>query len=69
MSYIQALRAMATLATAIGSEDDSRRYTELAEAATARFHHLHWNPRTQSYGGDAGVVQTLNIPALAVATN
>lgn len=65
-SYVMSLRAMATLATAVGDDAAHTRYTALAARATAGFHMSHWNEALASYGGDDGVVQTLNVPALAL---
>ena len=67
-SYIMSLRAMSLLAAAVGDGAAHDRYAALAAAATTGFHANHWNEALASYGGDEGVVQTLNVPALALGS-
>ena len=67
-SYVMSLRAMAALAAAVKDDAAHARYAALAAAATAGFHTNHWNEALASYGGDEGVVQTLNVPALALGS-
>jgi hypothetical protein len=65
-NYVLGLKAMAEMATTMGDAGNATRYAALAEAATGGFHAAFFNPQLDAYGGDAGAVQTLTTPALAI---
>ena len=66
-SYVQILKAMATLAPLVQPPlpvSVMNRYESLASDAMNAFHTTFWNQRLNAYGGDSGAVQSLNIPGL-----
>ena len=64
--YALTLGAMSEMATALRRPAEARRYAELAAAAKADFHKAFYSPRFGAYGGDAGAVQSLTVPALVL---
>eukprot|EP00035_Acanthoeca_spectabilis_P001493 m.80571 g.80571 ORF g.80571 m.80571 type:complete len:886 (-) comp10914_c0_seq1:148-2805(-) len=64
--YIQTLHAMADVATALNEFNASKRYATLAATATSSFHGVFYNPQFGAYGGDAGAMQSLTVPALVI---
>jgi alpha-L-rhamnosidase len=67
-SYVLALRAMETVAGALGEKysADHTRYATLATQARQSFHKRFYNETAGLYGGDRGAVQMLSIPALTI---
>ena len=65
-NYVLGLRAMASMADALGNASQAVRYSGLASKATAAFHTAFWNPTVDAYGGDVGATQSLTTPALFI---
>jgi alpha-L-rhamnosidase len=67
-SYVLALRAMGTIAGALGGNHsaDHTRYATLATQARQSFHAHFYNKTAGLYGGDREAVQMLTIPALTI---
>ena len=66
-SYVQILRAMATMAPLVRpplSPSVAARYERLATDALGSYQGTFWNRRLNAYGGDSGAAQSLNIPGL-----
>lgn len=67
-NYVLTLRAMADIAKALGDAGSATRYSTLAESSKHGFHTVFWNEKLRQYGGDAGAVQELTTPALALGS-
>ena len=68
-NYVLGLRAMASMAQgAMNDVAAAAKYTALADTGTREFHARFYNEQLQAYGGDAGAVQTLTTPALAIGS-
>eukprot|EP01047_Picozoa_sp_COSAG01_P021425 COSAG01_NODE_1242_length_11084_cov_178.815112_2_plen_282_part_00 len=64
--YVQTLQAMAQMAAVLHRAGAARRYHQMAATATADFHRAFYSPQFGAYGGDAGAVQSLTVPALVL---
>ena len=65
-NFVLTLRAMGSMAAALGNPGDAARYSALAAAATSGFHAAFYNASAKAYGDDAGAVQSLTLPALDI---
>ncbi|MEA2068784.1 MAG: family 78 glycoside hydrolase catalytic domain, partial [Verrucomicrobiota bacterium] len=59
--YYQTLRAMQTMADALGKDADHRRYATRAETVRAAFNTSFYNPETGDYGSQTGDAMALNL--------
>ena len=66
-SFVQGLRAMASMASRLGEAEGAARYSGLAAAATRGLHSAFWNTSSNSYGSDLSGTQMLTIPPLTIA--
>eukprot|EP01050_Picozoa_sp_SAG11_P023751 SAG11_NODE_4870_length_1739_cov_2.784146_3_plen_126_part_00 len=67
-NFVLVLRAMSSMASALGKPGDATRFGALAAAATTSFHTEFYNASARLYGDDAGAVQSLTLPALDIGS-